>query len=565
MSVAVANRPAWLHGPVPDVLLGAGVLSVLLAAAFAWQGGAGLSVAVPVVLLALVSVPHYGATLLRVYAHRSDRQAYFAYAVVATAALLAVFGVALVDRFVGSLLATVYLTWTGWHYSGQNYGIATMFLRRRGVDVDGAVRRAFHASFVLSYAIVFLVMHGQAAPIANPSEEIRFIPLALPPRLVTIGVGIASIAWLGATGAAFALLARRARRIGDLLPSAVLVVTQALWWSIPYLARAFGSAEGFGASSAGLQTDYFTWVALGHAAQYLWITSYHAKVASDWRGQGTYYGRVLLAGATVWTLPALLFAPGDDVFDWNFTLLLAATVNVHHFVLDGAIWKLRSPAISRILIDGSPEQATNGRSPWLWRIPVWGTATVCLALTLGSLVDRFYVYPKAVNEGRLVAAEASLDRQAWLGPTHAVERFLLARRFEAAGDLEHAAAQYAQSARLEPRVEPLRRLVLLHDRLGNAESFVRACDGLHALESIPRPIGAPPASTSLVPPAYRMQCLRLASTPHAPDAHSTGRLAAAGGVGVERVKRSRGAPMPEQGPSLPASSGPPRGHASVAR
>ena len=78
---------------------------------------------------------------MRVYEHRADRRAYFLFSVVATILLLIVAGVALFRPWLGSVLATVYLSWSSWHYTGQNYGIAVMFLRRRGVDLDRTSQR----------------------------------------------------------------------------------------------------------------------------------------------------------------------------------------------------------------------------------------------------------------------------------------------------------------------------------------------------------------------------------------------------------------------------------------
>ena len=214
--------------------------------------------------------------------------------------------------------------------------------------------------------------------------------------------------------------------------------------------------------SADLRGAFFAWIAVAHAGQYLWITSYYARATPGFDGQGRYYGRVLLAGSAVWTLPALAFAPRSSEIDWNFALLLAAAVNIHHFVLDGAIWKLRHMKIARVLIADEPVVVATGASErGLVRMLVWGVAALALALSIGSLADRFYVLPAAMKSDRLAAASASLDRQDWLGTTDSVSRFRLGRRFEARGELDKASAQYEFSASIEPRVEPFRRLIML--------------------------------------------------------------------------------------------------------
>ena len=424
----------------------------------------------------------------------------------------------------GSVFATVYLSWAGWHYTGQNFGISMMFLRRRGIDPTPLIRRTLYWSFLLSFLLVFLVMHGQQTPVADPTLEIRLIPLAIPAYFNAIAVPLVGIAYAGTTLLSFGLLARRASGLADLLPSVLIAATQALWWSIPYLARYFGLFSGVVPLSADLRGAFFAWIAVAHAGQYLWITSYYARATPGFDGQGRYYGRVLLAGSAVWTLPALAFAPRSSEIDWNFALLLAAAVNIHHFVLDGAIWKLRHMKIARVLIadeaDAAPATESSGRG--LVRMAVWGVAVLSLALSIGSLVDRFYVFPAALKTGRLAAAAASLDRQDWLGITDSVSRFRLGRRFEARGEFERASAQYEFSAQIEPRVEPFRRLILLYDQAQNSEGFIRACDGLFALDYVGRPMASPVAARDRLPRVFREACIRTARSARTPLGPASG-------------------------------------------
>ena len=95
MSQAVVSAPVarrgWLLGPVPDLLFGAGLLYVGI---FLWLAS-DLSRAqqwVPMSLLVFLSiflsVPHYGATLLRVYGRREDRRTYVLFSIYATALIL---------------------------------------------------------------------------------------------------------------------------------------------------------------------------------------------------------------------------------------------------------------------------------------------------------------------------------------------------------------------------------------------------------------------------------------------------------------------------------------------
>jgi tetratricopeptide (TPR) repeat protein len=101
-----------------------------------------------------------------------------------------------------------------------------------------------------------------------------------------------------------------------------------------------------------------------HAAQYLWITSYYARREAagetttgaarreprNWRPLA-YFGVLVVGGIA-------LFVPGpwlaSRVFHHDFTasfLIFTALVNIHHFILDGAIWKLRDGRIASLLLN----------------------------------------------------------------------------------------------------------------------------------------------------------------------------------------------------------------------
>jgi hypothetical protein len=153
-SAPIADR--WLYGPKTDVLLGCGLGYglVLLWDLVAGQGALGPRPIPVVALLALfINTPHYGATLLRVYEHREDRHKYAIFAIHATILIAVAFVAGAHSVLLGSLLFTVYVSWSPWHFSGQNYGLALMLLRRRGVAITPWAKRLIYSSFLLSFAL----------------------------------------------------------------------------------------------------------------------------------------------------------------------------------------------------------------------------------------------------------------------------------------------------------------------------------------------------------------------------------------------------------------------------
>ena len=100
------------------------------------------------------------------------------------------------------------------------------------------------------------------------------------------------------------------------------------------------------------RTHYFVWIALAHAAQYLWVTSYFAKKTGGYGTGAAWYAKVMASGAAIWTFPVLACGPlvgGPLSLDMGLAALVSAAVNIHHFILDGAIWKLRG-RIANLLI-----------------------------------------------------------------------------------------------------------------------------------------------------------------------------------------------------------------------
>ncbi len=174
MTTAVRGTTGrWLYGPASDLLFGCGVWYLLALVAFviadpAIRTGGGADI-LPFLVL-VFSTPHYGATLLRVYERREDRRAYTYFAVHASLVIAAIFAVGVHHGFVGSLILTVYFTWSPWHYTGQNYGIAVMFLRRRGIDLV----RANAIKMVVITALTVV-----AVPVFVIENRIAWLPAAV--------------------------------------------------------------------------------------------------------------------------------------------------------------------------------------------------------------------------------------------------------------------------------------------------------------------------------------------------------------------------------------------------
>ena len=169
-------REGWLFGRGSDLLIGCGLAYILLIPVLLGVGETTGITQWPHVLVVVMALflngPHYGATIVRVYNAREDRRKYVFFSVYATIALLLMLVASGWNVWLASLLITVYVSWSPWHFSGQNYGLMLMFLRRRGVDVDPTTKRIIYGSFVLSAALAIMAVHAG-------NEDMIFAPQTL--------------------------------------------------------------------------------------------------------------------------------------------------------------------------------------------------------------------------------------------------------------------------------------------------------------------------------------------------------------------------------------------------
>jgi tetratricopeptide (TPR) repeat protein len=486
---ATAQRSLWLFGPWPDLLLGCGLLYALLFGVLVVAGPALRSAQpyalFPLLILAL-SVPHYGATLLRVYERRSERRAYVLFTVWATLAVGALFLVALWLPPAAAFLVTLYLTWSPWHYTGQNYGISVMFLRRGGVALDPRTKRWLYLSFLLSFVLVFLQMHTGAArmddlPAGYTSEQgATFVPLGLPVAW-SLGLGaIVGTAYAASLAIAGIRLARlRAGRA--LVPVVLLSLSQVLWFSLPYALRLGGVALALDPLDPAFRSHYFTWIALAHALQYLWVTAYFARQSGAAPSHPRFYAKAALAGAAPWTLPFLLLGPqalGPLAADAGLAFLVAAAVNVHHFVLDGAIWKLRG-RIAAVLIRSSAERAEPAPRARRFgvRRAVWAACALALAVHVARLVDDEQLR-RSLARRDFASATAAADRVARFGMDRSMVRLTIGQALLRDGQLGAAREQLLRSLALGPTANTWVLLGRTHEGEGAwapaAEAYERA-------------------------------------------------------------------------------------------
>ncbi|MEA2699887.1 MAG: hypothetical protein QOI66_4158 [Myxococcales bacterium] len=336
--------PAWdflLLGPGVTLLVSAAFLILMATAHDASAALLATSLSI------LVVGPHYAATYRRAYTSRAIIRAHPLVTIVAPLILAAAALAAL--RFpttVAPVYFLIYVVWSGYHYSGQSLGLAMIYPLRQGARLAADEKRLLAAPLHVSWLLSLLGLLRASGSVRNPAYQIvrgTFFGFSLPAWGLAAGV-----AALAASFSAVAILAVRRRRRNLPLPwpTYAVVATQILW---------FGWA---------LFNPFFNimLVPVFHGLQYLALTSWHnAKerrtltAATGPRAFAVYALTVLLLGIVI--NPGLFALAGGLLGD---AAIISATVitfvNLHHFLLDGRIWRMRESKVVQSFVE-TPSEA----------------------------------------------------------------------------------------------------------------------------------------------------------------------------------------------------------------
>jgi tetratricopeptide (TPR) repeat protein len=473
----------WIYNPWLDLIVGCGAWSapLLLLSYFSLASSAQTWAVAFYVLALFFNYPHYMATIYRAYHRAEDFHKYRVFTVHITA--LVVLTLLLSHHWLRILpwIFTIYLTWSPWHYSGQNYGLFMMFARRAGADPDKSTRRALYGAFIVSYLILFLGFH------TGSSTDPLFLSLGIPPIISRWEQVILCVAFFGLSVLGLTRLAR-ATGWRKLTPSLTLFSSQFLWFLLP---SAISLIKGLEIP----QSRYSSGVlAVMHSAQYLWITSYYARresggnvqerTAGNWRPLA-YFGVLVVGGIA-------LFVPGpwlaSRAFHHDFAasfLIFTALINIHHFILDGAIWKLRDGRIASLLLNSKDRISevageAGGRFAAACRWIVGGSTrarflrfSAALLLLVWGTVDQARYYLALRTDDR-----EDLQRAAKLDSFDSSLQMRLADRAIKDGEPEQAEAAWRRALQVNPADpgsrQALLRLLVEQNRLDEAFALADA-------------------------------------------------------------------------------------------
>ncbi len=169
----------------------------------------------------------------------------------------------------------------------------------------------------------------------------------------------------------------------------------------------------------------------------------------DWK-MGAYFVTLIAGGIA-------LFIPGpwlvSVLLHYDFStsfLIFLSLVNIHHFILDGQLWKLRDTRVASLLVDGKATQVANGagavppvaaRSGGKLALRI---ATVCVLFLWGGFEEVHFAMRN--NDGNLNA----LERAARINPYDSGTQQRIARTQARDGKHDLAVAALAKAIEINP-------------------------------------------------------------------------------------------------------------------
>jgi hypothetical protein len=341
--VAAARFDRFLLGPFADLFFfGPGativVAGILLALPLLGAGAVGIAGTVTAALSFMLVGPHYAATYRRAYTSRAVVRAHPWVTLVAPPILIA--AALLAVRYpttVGLAYFGLYVGWSGYHYSGQSLGLAMLYPLRQGARLDPREKRLISLPLYVSWILSLLGLFRLSSSARNPAyEAVRRAYLGPPLPAWGVALGLLVLA-ASLTGVWTVARARRGRGTPLPWPTYAVLSAQIAWFTI------------------GLYQPLFNilLVPMFHGLQYLGLTSWHASREPGAGGPARfarYLLVVLLLGLVVNPGLFMLFRGSDAGRALLSAAAVTTFVNLHHFLLDGRIWRLRERRVVQSMV-----------------------------------------------------------------------------------------------------------------------------------------------------------------------------------------------------------------------
>lgn len=289
-------------------------------------------------LILFANTCHFAASTVRLY----TKQGMFARAPVQTlvlpiASLVIVTACIVWDDLLGRNLFYLYLTWSPFHYAAQSFGLAAMYGHRSGAKLLPDDSRLLWWTAMLPFFYAFLNSENAGLRWFVSTVWIEAHPWFYQ-LLNSAKPAIACLALLVPVLLYFRT--RSGGRPGLPMISFAILISNGIWWI------AFQYVDAFG------------WATVAHSVQYLAIVLiFHVRekqpdggtVGDVVRETLGFYLKCLVLGYLLFqVLPYAYAAIGFPLA--SSILVVAATINIHHFIVDRVIWRQREDPNMKVVV-----------------------------------------------------------------------------------------------------------------------------------------------------------------------------------------------------------------------
>jgi len=345
---AMQDRAPSITTPAADVVMTGGLSIVGMSALLVWALGFDGNVdfvsgewLVPTILL---NATHFTASYRLLYVSKAEILANRWSAIFVPGLLLALLAVAAADigrTWIVSNLVLGSSVYLAWHYTGQAWGMVSAFSRILGIQFTELERHCIRGGMRVLLVLHVLYAFSGRLPPADWIDPRRYAELY---GYAFNAVVVASAASLLIGGGAFWTARRRTGRLPFrvVFPWLALYVWYPFWYFVP---------------------GGFLWVQLSHALQYLAFplrveaNRYTKRAVPDPPTSSQVgihialvFGALVLVGASFLHGPPL--AAHAFGHGWYSTPTMqqlfqgfVACVAIHHYFVDGAVWKLSNPRV----------------------------------------------------------------------------------------------------------------------------------------------------------------------------------------------------------------------------
>lgn len=319
-----------LHPAIDYLLVGGGVTIPIFLAIYFFPGLTAVSPETTFNAFLVFNGAHFAASTVRLYTKRGAKEEFPFLSWGFPLVCLVVLAIGLSWPVLGRNLTNLYLSWSPYHYAAQTYGIAVMYAMKSGARLDDQDKRQIWWVCLLPflYALVTAKEGGLAWFVSREW-------LATVPALDLIYQAVVAVLSVGVLTLPLVLFwqLHRMRKKNVPLITVLLQISNGIWW---------------------LGTTYLSawwWTAMLHSIQYLIIV-----VVLHVREQMAvapskpnplhqpafyalaFYGLSFVLGVFLFFgVPAAYVRMGFDATESY--VLFAVIINLHHFIVDGFIWR----------------------------------------------------------------------------------------------------------------------------------------------------------------------------------------------------------------------------------